>query len=721
MVKKIKWVGTLSTTERNNIGLIQVRQNNVNSEVLGFNIVDGNGEPYDLKNRKVLFCTYFDKLAPVEQYAEVIENGKIVYTMNEHDMQKPVRINFAYFKIMDDKDNLVDTTQNFSYDIMPSIESKCMNAEPYIIRLEEVLDAFNSVRDEAMKEMQQIIIDFNEQVIKQQQDFEFWFESIRDILESIDPGGILLSEIVTSRGEFSTLGKRLDDITNDIEEKLTPISNSKVHYNGPVVTIIDDDLDTDFRTVWNPILKDYPELRISVAMIAGRVKAGIGMTLPEIKELQKKGHDILNHTTHHIASYEITPEEADADYRQAIKFMKDNDFPHYDLLVYPGGLHPLDLKIKDVARKYFRYAVSTETAGIYANSPTDTWCVPRPNADIKTIEQLKGYVDKTKNENTWLVLMTHSHILKEEGSQKMREFIDYCKTVDVPIMKFSEAVKLKGNAISIGEYTDGNSTFVGVDGKTMKTNFVKRNLGTSIRDYPLGESVDFIQYVDDPFLKTGGTLLTYKYNEIGFAKQLYIGFRSTVTYARYYNTDTNNWSPFKSISGETEVNYNGKYNLGVHVSLYKPETVSVTLVSYLEDTYLSKGGILYTHRFKDESYSYQRYITAQGREYLRKWDNNTENWLVFKSTAGVLINSLSSRSVLDKPLSDFDNDCETKTPVNDTVGTPENQPGIYTVYRFSETKFSYSEYKINQSNKLYRRFWDVTGSKWGAFEKVSSV
>ncbi|MDT2864700.1 BppU family phage baseplate upper protein [Vagococcus carniphilus] len=199
MSEKIKWVGTLSTTERNNIGLIQVRQNNVNSEVLGFNIVGGNGEPYDLKNRKVLFCTYFDKLAPVEQYAEVIENGKIIYTMNEHDMQKPVRINFAYFKIMDEKDNLVDTTQNFSYDIMPSIESKCMNAEPYIIRLEEVLDAFNSVRDEAMKEMQQIIIDFNEQVIKQQQDFEFWFESIRDIIESIDPGGILLNEIIDFR------------------------------------------------------------------------------------------------------------------------------------------------------------------------------------------------------------------------------------------------------------------------------------------------------------------------------------------------------------------------------------------------------------------------------------------------------------------------------------------------------------------------------------------
>ncbi len=228
MVKKIKWVGTLSTTERNNIGLIQVRQNNVNSEVLGFNIVDGNGEPYDLKNRKVLFCTYFDRFAPVEQYAEVIENGKIVYTMNEHDMQKPVRINFAYFKIMDEKDNLVDTTQNFSYDIIPSIESKCMNAEPYIIRLEEVLDVFLQINTDAKKELEQIIIDFNKQIIEQQQNFDIWFESIRHILESVDPGGLLLSEIIEARNGEEKLNVRLTKLENNNNERIKTAVNRSV-------------------------------------------------------------------------------------------------------------------------------------------------------------------------------------------------------------------------------------------------------------------------------------------------------------------------------------------------------------------------------------------------------------------------------------------------------------------------------------------------------------
>lgn len=245
MNKKVKWVGILSTAERNHIGLIRVRQNNQNSEVLGFEIIDGNGEPYDLKNRKVLFCTYFDRFAPVEQYAEVIEDGKIVYTMNEHDMQKPVRINFAYFKIMDDKDNLVDATQNFSYDIMPSIESKCMNAEPYIIRLEEVLDAFNGVKDDVMKEIQQIIKDFNENVIEQQKEFDEWFSSVKEIIESIDPGGVLLSEIIAARDKEKDLNTRLERDKRQLQEQIDLVKNehylTKIGEINKTRTLIDND------------------------------------------------------------------------------------------------------------------------------------------------------------------------------------------------------------------------------------------------------------------------------------------------------------------------------------------------------------------------------------------------------------------------------------------------------------------------------------------------
>lgn len=245
MNKKVKWVGILSTAERNHIGLIRVRQNNVNSEVLGFEIIDGNGEPYDLKNCTVLFCTYFDRFAPVEQYAEVIENGKIIYTMNEHDMQKPVRINFAYFKIMDDKDNLVDTTQNFSYDIMPSIESKCGDFGAYIIRLEEVLDAFNGVKDEAMKEIQQIIKDFNENVIEQQKEFDEWFSSVKEIIESIDPGGVLLSEIIAARDKEKDLKTRLERDKKQLLAQIDLVKNehylTKIGEINKTRTLIDND------------------------------------------------------------------------------------------------------------------------------------------------------------------------------------------------------------------------------------------------------------------------------------------------------------------------------------------------------------------------------------------------------------------------------------------------------------------------------------------------
>lgn len=242
---KIKWAGTLSTTQRNNIGLIQVRMHNINSETFEFDIVDGNGELYDLTNRKVLFCTYFDKFSPVEQYARVISKGKIQYTMNKYDMQQPVRINFAYFKIMKENGDVVDTTQNFSYDIIQSIESTCMDSEPYIVRLEEVLDALSNVRDEVMKDIQTIINNFNKQVIQQQQDFDKWFDSVKEIIESIDPGGLLLSEIIKARDNEKDLDTRLKRDKKILEQEIEWLKNE--HYfikTGEIHmtrTLIDDD------------------------------------------------------------------------------------------------------------------------------------------------------------------------------------------------------------------------------------------------------------------------------------------------------------------------------------------------------------------------------------------------------------------------------------------------------------------------------------------------
>ena len=250
----------------------------------------------------------------------------------------------------------------------------------------------------------------------------------------------------------------------DNESEIRTTQSNPTNFSGAIVTIIDDDARPDFRTVWKPYLDANPDIKIGIAVVKDWTLDGSALSLSELYALQDAGHDLLCHTTHHVASYEITPEAAELDYPEAVQWMKANGLKGYEHLVYPGGLSPSFVNIKNVARKHFKYAISTEAAGNYAVTPVDNWCVPRMNGDSATLSELQAAVDYAKSNNVWLILMTHSHVLLSEGSQKMSDFITYVKSQNVPIMPYSEAVKLKGNAVALGEHTSQDSTFISIDG-----------------------------------------------------------------------------------------------------------------------------------------------------------------------------------------------------------------------------------------------------------------
>lgn len=168
-------------------------------------------------------------------------------------------------------------------------------------------------------------------------------EQTQKLLEDIIlESGTSDAEVVQARGDESTLNGRFE--LN--EDMVVPIANSKTNYSGPIITIIDDDAELDFRTVWNPILNDFPDVKIGVAVIKSYTLNGRGLPLEELLELQNNGHDLISHTTNHVASYEITPEEADKDYRESQNWMKRNGMKAADYLVYPGGLSPSFVDIK---------------------------------------------------------------------------------------------------------------------------------------------------------------------------------------------------------------------------------------------------------------------------------------------------------------------------------------------------------------------------------------
>lgn len=221
-----KWAGTLSTTEPyNHLGLLKVRQGNKNSEVFEFKIVQ-NGIPYDLSGYRVFFCTHFDPYVSIEKNAEIIDakKGFIRFTMDDDCMQKVGRQE-GYFEIYKE-DTFLDATQYFTYTVQTSIIKQLMDGESYIQRLEELLEKLQEAMEKSQEEVEKWLEENRQKIddlMKEMDQFfadkkiEFneWFESVREILESIDPGGVLLSEITRARssdryGTFKSLDERLE-------------------------------------------------------------------------------------------------------------------------------------------------------------------------------------------------------------------------------------------------------------------------------------------------------------------------------------------------------------------------------------------------------------------------------------------------------------------------------------------------------------------------------
>lgn len=221
-----KWAGTLSTTEPyNHLGLLKVRQGNKNSEVFEFKIVQ-NGIPYDLSGYRVFFCTHFEPYISIEKNAEILDakKGLIRFTMDDDCMQKVGRQE-GYFEIYKE-DTYLDATQQFTYTVQTSIIKQLMDGESYIQRLEDLLKKLQEAMDKSQEEVEkwleenrQKIDDLMEEMDQffsdKKIEFNAWFESVREILESIDPGGILLSEITRARssdryGTFKNLDERLE-------------------------------------------------------------------------------------------------------------------------------------------------------------------------------------------------------------------------------------------------------------------------------------------------------------------------------------------------------------------------------------------------------------------------------------------------------------------------------------------------------------------------------
>lgn len=209
-----KWQATLSTTEPYNyVGIINARQGNKNTETLEVNIVE-NALPLDLTNCKVFFESVISNKFPIQRPATVVDarSGIIQYTFDEYSMQSLHRQE-AYFTIYNGEE-LIGSTQNFSYFVIKaasktegemgsywqSIEDLIADMTAFITENQGDFTAWVAARKEEFERWRKQQQDtFKAWRDGQESDYLKWFESIKDILKTVDPGGTMLAELIDAR------------------------------------------------------------------------------------------------------------------------------------------------------------------------------------------------------------------------------------------------------------------------------------------------------------------------------------------------------------------------------------------------------------------------------------------------------------------------------------------------------------------------------------------
>ena len=257
----VKWQATLSTTEPYNyIGIQNVRQGNRNTEVLEAVLVE-NALPLDLTGCEVFFESVIDKKYPIQRAAKIVnaKKGIIQYTFDEYSMQSLHRQE-AYFSIHKG-DNLIGSTQNFSYFVVnaasktegemgsywQSIEDLIADMTAFINENKGDFTAWMNARKEEFEEWRKNQQDtFKAWRNGQETDYLMWFESIKDILKTVDPGGTMLAELMDARVDIqgvrhNSLSERLlsdmDYLYQRLEERLFTLK----HGNVSTLEILQDD------------------------------------------------------------------------------------------------------------------------------------------------------------------------------------------------------------------------------------------------------------------------------------------------------------------------------------------------------------------------------------------------------------------------------------------------------------------------------------------------
>jgi len=170
----------------------------------------------------------------------------------------------------------------------------------------------------------------------------------------------------------------------------------------------------------------------------------------------------------------------------------------------------------------------------------------------------------------------------------------------------------------------------------------------------------------------------------------------------------------------TDSDYN---NMDAPITDYPFKSITTKSLSTYGDIFKGLGGIMTVYLMGDASYNYATFVPNNLNEiYTRQWRSGAwTTWTkISPTTPPIAVTGGATGGFLSNPISNFPiSTVYVCSCDNGTTNTPTGFGGVYTVYRMPDDTYSYSSYKVYNSDSMYHRRWN--GTTWTAWVKVSAV
>jgi peptidoglycan/xylan/chitin deacetylase (PgdA/CDA1 family) len=177
---------------------------------------------------------------------------------------------------------------------------------------------------------------------------------------------------------------------------------------SPAITIMFDDGEDNTYTIAKPILDAYNFVG-TTSIITDRIGDERFMSLEQIKNLEKKGWDIISHGVSHVDLTRLSDDKMESELRDSKKILQNHGFT-VNNFAFPYGAY--NAKVLATAQKYYDSArLYEQNANPYGAFPFDMKV--RGTKGNTTISDVSTWINEAKREKKWIIIVFHSIV--EEG------------------------------------------------------------------------------------------------------------------------------------------------------------------------------------------------------------------------------------------------------------------------------------------------------------------